>query len=49
MYTRQSRGLFMGCNVGLRVRVKGRTNVLEIGGTNSQEDYGATNNRPNKT
>jgi len=43
---RQSRELYLGCNVGLKVREKRSTNDLKFCVANSQEDYGATNNEP---
>ena len=45
---RQSRGLYLGCNVGLKVGEKRWTNDLKFCGANSQEDYGATNNNQNE-
>jgi len=43
---RQSRGLYLGCNVGLKVGERRWTNDLEFCGANSQEDDGATDNEP---
>ena len=36
----------MGCNVGFKVREKRMDKYFRICGANSQEDYGATNNKP---
>ena len=39
---RQSRGLYLGCNVGLKVKGEGVDKCFEICGANSQEDYEVT-------
>jgi len=43
---RQLRGLYMGCNVGLKEGEKKRKNDLEFVELIAKKDYGATNNEP---
>ena len=45
---RQSRGLYLGCNVGLKVGGKEVDKCFENCRANNQEDYGTTNNKPNR-